>query len=146
MKHILIVIAIIFLLASCKKDEPIEKIEPQITNSTYSILPGTYVSQYYKSWPDGNGGIYELSRYETWTFDNSDIVNITLCSWEHAENGWQNIDKNTTYVSFKWKIEEGVLFMSFWNPPDTNIYWRPCEFEHLTTNSFMYNSKIFTRN
>ena len=129
---LVIIVLIIFVFGCRKKDMDLP--------STLPELNGTYSYDSYTSWDDG---LYEISRYDSWSFDDTRKAwNFTL-NWSYTENGWTNATKDSKSSDIEWKVENNIFYEKLWDNEFDS--WRSHSFEYIDMNSFKLDNKLYHR-
>lgn len=137
MKKYLALMIIIFglLLTNCEKEEI-------ILQSSYPSLNGQYSYHEYKSWENG---LYEISKFEAYYFDNTRIGDQSYCYWSYTpENGWENASKSITTWDIEWKVENGRFYERYYSENEEYCGdWRSYSFEFIDNTQFKIDGKLF---
>ena len=133
-KNILTLLCISLLFSNCQKEE-------MDMPSSFSQLQGSYTHSYYNSWDDG---LYEISRYRSYDFDDTRKTWYYSNNWSYTENGWTNALKESYSAYEEWKIEDGQFSSKLWDNEYSS--WNNVSFEYTeSTNSFYLDGYLYTK-
>ena len=134
--YLILVISVSFV--ACKKEE-LEDID-LYGNSTYPQLNGSYTYYDYSSWEDG---LYEISEYISWDFNETRRSWYYRNYWSYTTSGWTNALKEPFSAYKEWKIENGMFKEIIWDNQFDS--WSSHTFEYIDANHINIDGKIFTK-
>jgi hypothetical protein len=132
-KVLLLSLFSLFFLFGCEQEE-------MNLPSSYPNLNGSYTFSDYRSW---SGGLYEISKYESWDFDKTRKAWYYYKNWSYTSSGWTNALKESHSYYMEWKVVDGVFWERLWD----NEYseWQSHTFEYISSTSFKLDGNLYVK-